>query len=122
MQAAASKRPIVVGRGGQDSVRPFDEDAIWQSEMRLKGPAGGTDTKCCVPPTCVMEAFLNVVKNNSDFLSPKSLLGGFFVDEPFGGGLVGDPEGAVRRGAYFLDGVALELVCGEKNLCKGRFF
>jgi len=35
--------------GGKYSVRPPDEDAVWQSEVRLKGVAGDTDTQCCVP-------------------------------------------------------------------------
>ncbi len=47
-KAAASERPTGGAWGGQDSVRPPDEDAIWRSEMRLKKAAGNTDTQCCV--------------------------------------------------------------------------
>ena len=36
------------GGGGQDSVRPLNEDVIWRSEVRLKGAAGAKDTQCFV--------------------------------------------------------------------------
>ena len=38
---AVSKKPFLVGRGELYSVLPPDEDAIWQSEVRLKVVAGG---------------------------------------------------------------------------------
>ncbi len=40
-QPAAAERPTGGAWGDQDSVRPPDEDGIWQCEMRLKGASRG---------------------------------------------------------------------------------
>jgi len=55
---AASLKATSGAWGDQDSVRPPDEDAIWQSEVRLKGAGGGHTTRSAVSPTREIEAVL----------------------------------------------------------------
>ncbi|MGE5196305.1 MAG: hypothetical protein ACM3JI_03120 [Anaerolineae bacterium] len=54
------KRSMGRGVGEQYSVRPPDEDALWQSEVSLKGASGGRGHASALSPTCVMEALLKI--------------------------------------------------------------
>ena len=59
-----------MGRGGLYSVRPPDEDAIWQSEMRLKGASGGRGG-AHTPDLCIRSSSSTLIlKAVTQFLTP----------------------------------------------------
>ena len=51
------------GVGGLDSVHSPDEDAIWRSEMSLKGVTGDRDTQCSVTRYVYSNPMSNNLRN-----------------------------------------------------------